>query len=408
MALFILVTFVSSYLTYRGWMRRANAAQAQKRAEEALRDSESKYQFLAEKMGDVVFTVDMNMVTTYVSPSIERMLGFTPEERMSQKVDQQLTPKSQKLVLQTLSVELGLEKAKGADLNRSATMELEYYHKDGSIKHLVTYIRGIRDSEGNLTGFYGSHHDITERKQAEEALQKAHDDLESQVTLRTAELSKANELLQADIVERRKAEEELKQTLEILRKSVGTTIQVMVSAVEMRDPYTAGHQIRTADLARAIATEMGLPKDKIDGIRMAGSIHDIGKLSIPAEILSKPTKLTNNEFNMIKDHSQSGYEMLKNVESPWPLAEIVYQHHERMDGSGYPRNLKGDEIIIEARIMAVADVVEAMASHRPYRPGLGIDAALAEIEKNKGIHYDNTVADACLRLFREKGYQLLA
>jgi PAS domain S-box-containing protein len=387
-------------------MRRANAAQAQKRAKEALRDSESKYHFLVESMADVVFTVDMNMVTTCVSPSIERMLGFTPEERMSQKVDQQLTPKSQKLVLQTLSVELGLEKAKGADLNRSATMELEYYHKDGSIKHLVTYIRGIRDSEGNLTGFYGSHHDITERKQAEEALQKAHDDLESQVTLRTAELSKANELLQADIVERRKAEEELKQTLEILRKSVGTTIQVMVSAVEMRDPYTAGHQIRTADLARAIATEMGLPKDKIDGIRMAGSIHDIGKISIPAEILTKPTKLTDIEFSLIKEHSRNGYEMLKDVESPWPLAQIVYQHHERMNGSGYPRNLKGDEIIIEARIMAVADVVEAMASHRPYRPGLGIDAALAEIEKNKGTHYDNTVADACLRLFREKGYQL--
>jgi putative nucleotidyltransferase with HDIG domain len=285
-------------------------------------------------------------------------------------------------------------------------MELEYYHKDGSIKHLVTYIRGIRDSEGNLTGFYGSHHNITERKQAEEALQKAHDDLESQVTLRTAELSKANELLQADIVERRKAEAELQQTLESLRKSFGTTIQVMVSAVEMRDPYTAGHQIRTADLARAIATEMGLPKDKIDGIRMAGSIHDIGKLSIPAEILSKPTKLTDIEFSLIKEHSRSGYEMLKDVESPWSLADIVYQHHERMDGSGYPRNLKGDEILIEARIMAVADVVEAMASHRPYRPGLGIDAALAEIERNKGTHYDNTVADACLRLFREKGYQL--
>jgi len=151
---------------------------------------------------------------------------------------------------------------------------------------------------------------------------------------------------------------------------------------------------------------MGLPKDKIDGIRMAGSIHDIGKLSIPAEILSKPTKLTAIEFSLIKEHSHSGYEMLKDVESPWPLAQIVYQHHERIDGSGYPRNLKGNEIIIEARIMAVADVVEAMASHRPYRPGLGIDAALAEIEKNKGTIYDNTVADACLRLFREKGYQL--
>jgi PAS domain S-box-containing protein len=263
----------------------------------------------------------------------------------------------------------------------------------------------IKNKSGSVEKLMGITEDITERKMAEEALQKAHDNLESQVTLRTAELSKANELLQADIVERRKAEEELKQTLEILRKSVGTTIQVMVSAVEMRDPYTAGHQIRTADLARAIATEMGLPKDKIDGIRMAGSIHDIGKISIPAEILSKPTKLTDIEFSLIKEHSRNGYEMLKNVESPWPLAQIVYQHHERMNGSGYPRNLKGDEIIIEARIMAVADVVEAMASHRPYRPSLGIDAALAEIEKNKGTHYDNTVAEACLRLFREKGYQ---
>ena len=209
-----------------------------------------------------------------------------------------------------------------------------------------------------------------------------------------------------DITERKLAEANLQQTLDSLQKAVGVTIQVMVSAVEMRDPYTAGHQLRVANLACAIATEMGLPQDKIDGIRMAGSIHDIGKLSIPAEILSKPTKLTNIEFSLIKEHPHSGYEMLKDVESPWPLAQVVYQHHERMDGSGYPRNLKGDEIIMEARIMAVADVVEAMASHRPYRAGLGIDAALAEIEKNKGTHYDNTVVDACLRLFREKGYQL--
>jgi HD-GYP domain-containing protein (c-di-GMP phosphodiesterase class II) len=139
---------------------------------------------------------------------------------------------------------------------------------------------------------------------------------------------------------------------------------------------------------------------------MAGSIHDIGKLSIPAEILSKPTKLTNLEFSMIKEHSQKGYEMLKDVESPWPLAQIVYQHHERMNGTGYPRNLKGDEILMDARIMAVADVVEAMASFRPYRPALGIEKALEEIEKNKGTLYDSAVAEACLRLFREKGYQL--
>ena len=180
----------------------------------------------------------------------------------------------------------------------------------------------------------------------------------------------------------------------------------MVSAVEARDPYTSGHQIRSANLARAIGVEMGLPQEKIDGIRMAGSIHDIGKLSIPAEILSKPTRLSEIEFYMIKEHSRRGFEILKDVESPWPLAEIVYQHHERMDGSGYPRHLRGEEILIEARILAVADVVEAMASHRPYRPSLGIDAALNEIEKNGGIFYDGTVVDACLRLFREKGYSL--
>jgi putative nucleotidyltransferase with HDIG domain len=210
-----------------------------------------------------------------------------------------------------------------------------------------------------------------------------------------------------DITERKKAEETLKETLESLRKSIATTIQVLGTASEVRDPYTAGHQKRVADLARAIATEMKLPHDKIEGIRMAGSIHDIGKLSIPTEILSKPTKLTTEiEFSMIKEHAQSGYEILKDVDSSWPLAQIVYQHHERMNGSGYPRNLKGDEIILEARIMAVADVVEAMASYRPYRPTLGIEAALEEIEKNKGILYDDTVAEACLRLFREKGYQL--
>jgi putative nucleotidyltransferase with HDIG domain len=175
----------------------------------------------------------------------------------------------------------------------------------------------------------------------------------------------------------------------------------------MRDPYTAGHQKKSADVARAIATEMGFAPEKIDGIRMAGTIHDIGKLSIPAEILSKPTRLTDIEYSLIKQHSMSGYEMLKDIESPWPLAEIVYQHHERMDGSGYPRHLKGDEIIMEARIIAVADVVEAMASHRPYRASLGIEAALEEIEKNKGILYDNVVVDACLRLFRHKGFHLM-
>ena len=339
-----------------------------KQAEKALKDSESKYQFLAENMADVVFTVDLNLVTTYVSPSIERMLGYTPEERMAQKADQQLTAASQKLVAEALLEELGRENAKDSDPDRSRTMELEYYHKDGSIRHLVTYIRGIRDSEGKLTGFYGSHHDVTERKRGEK----------------------------------------LRQTLDMLRKTIGTTIQVMVSAVEARDPYTAGHQNRCANLARAIATEMGLSQEKIEAIRMAGSVHDIGKLSIPAEILSKPSRLSKGEIILIKEHSQKGYEILKDVESPWPLAEIVHQHHERIDGSGYPRNLKGDDILVEARILAVADVVESMASHRPYRPALGLDAALEEIENNRGILYDKAVVDACLKLFQGKDFNLNA
>jgi PAS domain S-box-containing protein len=708
-----------------------------KLAEEALRDSESKYQFLAESMADVVFTLDINLATTYVSPSIERMLGFTPEERIAQKVDQQLTLKSQTLAFESLMAELDREKEKGGDPNRSQTLELEYYHKDGSIKHLVTYIRGMRDSEGNLTGFYGSHHDITERKRAEETLRLITDNMSDMIRVadlqgvnlyvspsikglgyapeeragksafdivhpddvehiikvfseglvnnkpskleyrvkhkeghyvwletigdllkndrgevtavvmssrdvtarRKAddELRDANQKLRLhfeqtpmaviewdldfrvtrwnpaaqaifgfsheeafgqhasiivteefrphvdqvwqallkisggerstnqnvrkdgtrilcewyntplvdeigtvtgvaslvqditehkkseealreskeryrtlvenasdivfrtdnsgyftfvnpagiritgyeekeligkhyptlirpdmrdeaiksfgrqfvkgiqntyseypiltkeghevwlgqntqlivedghltgfqavsrDITARKRAEEELQRTLDSLRKAFGTTIQVMVSAIEARDPYTAGHQLRSTDLARAIATEMGLPQKEIEAIRMAGPIHDIGKISIPAEILSKPTKLTNIEFLLIKEHSQKGYEMLKDVESPWPLAQIVYQHHERMDGSGYPRNLKGEEILIEARILAVADVVEAMASHRPYRPAIGLNAALEEIENNKGTLYDAGAADACLRLFREKGFQL--
>jgi putative two-component system response regulator len=245
-----------------------------------------------------------------------------------------------------------------------------------------------------------------ERKHAEEALQKAHDDLESLVKLRTAELAKANEILQMDIAERMKVDEKLQNTLNSLRKAVSMTIQVLVAAVDARDPYTAGHQRRAANLARAIATEMGFSPEKVEGIRMAGYIHDIGKLSIPAEILSKPTKLSEIEFALIKEHSRSGYEILKDVESPWPLAEMVYQHHERMDGSGYPRKLQGNTIIIEARILAVADVVEAMASHRPYRPSLGIDLALAEIEKNRGIIYDDDVVGACVIMFREKGFKL--
>ena len=207
-----------------------------------------------------------------------------------------------------------------------------------------------------------------------------------------------------DITERKLAEEELKQTTDKLRKSLSGTIQAMSLTVETRDPYTAGHQRRVSSLARTIAQEMGLSNDTVDTIRMAGIIHDIGKISVPAEILSKPTKLTDIEFSLIQDHSQTAYDILKDVGLPYPIAEIVLQHHERLDGSGYPQGLKDEQILLEARIISVADVVEAIASHRPYRPGFGIDVALEEIEKNAGVLYDREAVEACVKLFQEKQF----
>ncbi|MFH1950914.1 MAG: HD domain-containing phosphohydrolase [Pseudomonadota bacterium] len=197
----------------------------------------------------------------------------------------------------------------------------------------------------------------------------------------------------------------LQDTLGKLRKAMEGTIQVISSIVEMRDPYTAGHQQRVTTLACAIATEMGLPEDKIDGLRMAGVIHDLGKIAVPAEILSKPGEITEPEFGIIKTHPQAGNDILKDIEFPWPIAEIVYQHHERMDGSGYPQGLSGENTLLEARILAVADVVEAMASHRPYRPALSTDKALDEIQQNRGTLYDTVVGDACVKLFMEKGFK---
>ena len=209
-----------------------------------------------------------------------------------------------------------------------------------------------------------------------------------------------------DISELASNRKQLEKTLKELRKALGGTIEAMALTVETRDPYTAGHQRRVSNLARAIATEMGVSEDQIQGIRLAGVIHDVGKISVPGEILSKPGRIGANEFGIIKEHPQVGYNILKTVDFPWPIAQIVLQHHERMDGSGYPDGISGDNILIEARILAVADVVEAMASHRPYRPALGIDIALREISKNRVSFYDSKVVDACLRLFNEKGYRL--
>jgi putative nucleotidyltransferase with HDIG domain len=196
-----------------------------------------------------------------------------------------------------------------------------------------------------------------------------------------------------------------KQGEEKLEHLLDGTIQALGQTSETRDPYTAGHQRRVTQLACAMAEEMGLSKDQIEGIHVAGLMHDIGKIAIPAEILTKPAKLTKLEFGLITTHPQVSYDILKGIEFPWPVADIVVQHHERLDGSGYPNGLKGDEILLEARILAVADVVEAMASHRPYRAALGVDKALAEIEDKRGRLYASEVVDACLKLFHEEGFE---
>jgi PAS domain S-box-containing protein len=329
-----------------------------KQAEARLRESEEKYRLMVENAHDVVFRITPGAILTYVSPAVTAFGGYDVQEVIGQHIEKYFADPFQ--FEQTLPII-----ARAIEKQQPQSVEFLYQPKDRT-PFWVEVVGNPIFVNNQITEIYCIMRDISERK---------------------------------------RAEERLKETLENLRKALGTTLQVMISVVETRDPYTAGHQIRVADLARTIATEMGLSKEKIENIRIASSIHDIGKLFIPAEILSKPAKLSEMEFALIKEHTYKGYEILLKAKVPWPLAETVYQHHERMDGSGYPRNLKGEEIIIEARVLAVADVVEAMASHRPCRPALGVEAALEEIEKNKETLYDATVVDACLKVFRENGYQ---
>jgi response regulator RpfG family c-di-GMP phosphodiesterase len=209
----------------------------------------------------------------------------------------------------------------------------------------------------------------------------------------------------ASKIERNNALKEARRNLDKLRNAMEGIVQAISTTVEMRDPYTAGHQQRVADLACAIAEAMALPDDEIYGLRMASVIHDLGKIMIPSEILSKPGQLNPLEYELIKNHVQAGYDILKSIEFPWPLADIILQHHERMDGSGYPNGLKGDEIMLAARILSVSDVFETIASHRPYRPSLGLPFALNELRENRGKLYDNQVVDVCLSLVEDGTFE---
>ena len=231
-------------------------------------------------------------------------------------------------------------------------------------------------------------------KKPSKDIEKKFRDLENEIK----RLKKQNKAARASL---KAAQAELQESSDRLRKTMGGIIQAMSLTIEKRDPYTAGHQRRVTKLSRVIATIMGFSWERVQGFRMAAVIHDLGKIQVPAEILSKPGKLTENEFGIIKTHPQIGFDILKGIEFSWPIAQIVYQHHERMDGSGYPRGLAGEDILPEARILAVADVVEAMSSHRPYRPALGPERAIDEIRQNREILYDADVVDACLKAIDE-------
>ncbi len=209
-----------------------------------------------------------------------------------------------------------------------------------------------------------------------------------------------------DITQQVEYDRKIQESMETLSRAMYGTIEAITKTVETRDPYTAGHQKKVADIAKEIAKDMGLKRDIIESVNLAGQIHDLGKIAIPAEILNKPGRINEIEFALIKTHSQMGYDILKNIDFPWPIADIVLQHHEKFNGTGYPNGVKGEDILIQARIITVADVLEAMASHRPYRAALGIDAAFDELQKNRGIHFDPEVVDSCVRIFKEKGFKV--
>ncbi len=343
------------------------AAEAKyKQIAERLKESEKRYRLLAENAADVIWTVDMKMQLTYTSPSITRLLGYSVEEARNMKMEEVFTNTSFKVALKVLTEELGVEKVQQVDLSRSRTLELEMNRKDGSIVPVEVKYTFVRDVDGQPVEILAIARDTTERKQAQE---------------------------------------NLRQSYEKLKVALEGTIKAIAAIVEQRVPYITGHQQRVSQLACAIAQEMGISPDDSEGIRLASIIHDLGMIKVPIGILYKDGPLTDIDRGIIKDHPQFACDILQTIEFPWPICQIALQHHERMDGSGYPKGLSGDDIILGARIVAVADVVESIVSLRIYRPALSIHKALEEISKNKGILYDPEGVDACLRLFNEKGFK---
>jgi PAS domain S-box-containing protein/putative nucleotidyltransferase with HDIG domain len=332
-----------------------------KRAADELRESERRYGTMLQNVKLISLMLDREGRITYCNDYLLRLTGWKHEEVLGRNWIENFLPPESRPKLERVLVSLL------ADSPEAWHYENEILTRSGERRLIRWNNTVLRSSSGDVVG--------------------------------TASLGE-------DITELRRAEEKIERTVAKLRRAMQSAIEVVSTIGALRDPYTHGHEHRVGEVATAIATELGLDADRIEGVGVCAYLHDVGKIAVPAEILSKPTRLSAAEFELVKQHAQQSYEILKGMEFPWPVAEAVWQHHERLDGSGYPRKLKGDEIILEARILAVADTVEAMASHRPYRAGLGVDAALAEIESSRGKLFDPAVVDACLRLFRVKGYQL--
>jgi len=366
----------------------------------AWREGEKRiwYEYTSQKFMDLMGCNGQELAETFRNAVIDRRIYRYPE--MDSGILEEILPKSELVQYREELREEG---------KNSGTVEAVYkislnpdnlvWLKDQAM--VETYPEdGICLSLGCLTV-------VSKEMAAEDKLKKHRDLLEEIVKERTAELTKTNEQLTQEIKERQAAEKRLQQSNQVLQKTMNGVIHAMSVTVEQRDPYTAGHQKRATNLAVSIATEMGLSEDRIKGIEMAGLIHDIGKISIPVGILSKPGRLNSAEFELIRRHPVVAYEILREIDFPWPVDTIVLQHHERVNGSGYPLGISGDETFLEARILAVADVVETVASHRPYRPGLGLDMALSEIKENRGTLFDPVPVDACLMLFEENRFQFV-
>ena len=326
-----------------------------KKTEEALREQRDRAQKYLDISGHMFVALNRKGEVTLINRTGCEVLGYKEAEILGKNWFDYFLPKH---LIE--SVKLVFDKLMKGKIKAVQYFDNSVLTRKGQERHIFWHNAILKDDKGVISGTLSSGLDITERKQNEEALQSSLDGI----------------------------------------------IQTVALTVEIRDPYTAGHQKNVADLAANIGKEMGLDRNLIEGIKMAGIIHDLGKIGVPAEILAKPTKLTEHEFDIIKAHPQIGFDILKDVKFPWPIAQIVHQHHERMNGSGYPQGLTGEKIILEARILCVADVVEAMFSHRPYRPALGIKVALDEIKQNRQTLYDPDVVDACLRLFLEKNYAI--